>query len=78
VNLKNKFEKVGMFLTPKNKRQTHHVYHAIHHNFTTQKTLLRTTFCKTTLKNISKSRASPPTTTPAFFPQIKQDFFSSN
>jgi len=39
-----------MFLTPRNKRQTHHVYHAIHHNFTTQKPPLRATFCKTTLK----------------------------
>jgi hypothetical protein len=67
VNPKNKFEKVGMFLTLKNKRQTHHVYHAIHHNFTTQKPLLRTTFCKTTLKNISKSSAFPLATTPGIF-----------
>jgi hypothetical protein len=69
VNLKNKFEKVGIFLTPRNKRQTHHVYHAIHHNFTTQKPPLRATFCKTTLKSISKSGAFPRVTTPTFFPE---------
>jgi hypothetical protein len=69
VTLKNKFEKVGKISAPKNKRQTHHVYHAIHHNFTTQKPPLRTTFCKTTLKNISESRAFPLATTPAFFPE---------
>jgi hypothetical protein len=46
---------------------THHVYHATHHNFTTQKPPLCTAFCKTTLKNINKSSAFPPATTPAFF-----------
>jgi hypothetical protein len=63
------FEKLACFSVPQNTRLTHRDNDAIHHNFTTQTPPLRTAFCKTTLKNITESRAFPPATTPAFFPE---------
>jgi hypothetical protein len=58
-----------MFFSAAKHHLTHRDNDAIHHNFTTQTPPLRTAFCKTTLKNITESRAFPPATTPAFFPE---------
>jgi hypothetical protein len=57
---------LSYFPSPKNTHPTVHVYHTIHHNFTTKNHPLHTAFPKTPLKNTSKSAKIPATTTPNF------------
>jgi hypothetical protein len=63
------FRKLACFSAPENDHPTHHIYPAIHHNFTTKTPRLRTTFLKTTLKNGRKSAVFSPATTPNIFPK---------
>jgi hypothetical protein len=55
-NPQNNFGEVGIFFALGNGRQSDHVYHAIHHNFTTKTPPLPTTFPKTTLKKHQQAR----------------------
>jgi hypothetical protein len=51
---------------------SHHVYHAIHHNLTTNYQPKNVTFFKTPLKNTCKNVQNPPSTTHIFFLECKQ------
>jgi hypothetical protein len=58
---------LSYFPSPEYSHPAVHVYHTIHHNFTTKNHPLHTTFPKTPLKNTSKNAKSPTATTPSFF-----------
>jgi hypothetical protein len=65
--IKNISEKVGKFLALEIDHKSDRIHHAIHHNFTTKRPPLRTTFFKTTLKNTSKTAAFPRLAMPDIF-----------
>jgi hypothetical protein len=77
--IKNISEKVGKFLAFEIDHKSDRIHHAIHHNFTTKRPPLRTTFSKTTLENTSKTAVFPRPATPSiFFPKTTQDFLKNS
>jgi len=64
-----------MFLAPENGHPAHHVYHAIHHNFTTKTPSLHTGFPKTTLKNTSKTALYAPRHHTQIFSEVQTGNF---
>jgi hypothetical protein len=76
--IKNISEKVGKFLAFEIDHKSDRIHHAIHHNFTTKRPPLRTTFSKTTLENTSKTAIFPRPATPVFFLKTTQDFLKNS
>jgi hypothetical protein len=57
----NDFQKLACFSAAKSGQQTHHVYHAIHHNFTTKTPPRNITFSQDHPLKHQQSRPIPPT-----------------
>jgi hypothetical protein len=67
---KNKVQKSGMFLALEIRAFSHHVYHAFHHDFTSELPSKNTHFFKTPLKNACKNSKTAPPGPQIFFLQI--------
>jgi hypothetical protein len=67
LSSKKYFKKLACFSAPENDHPSHHLYRAIHHNFTTKTPPLRTAFSKTTLKTPANQRFRSPAATANFF-----------
>jgi hypothetical protein len=71
---KKYFKKLACFSAPGNTHPKHHVYHAIHHNFTTKTPPAAHRVSKTTLKNTSKLGFYSPATAPSIFSENQTKF----
>jgi hypothetical protein len=66
-NKRNNFEKVGNFSAPKNDRASDHIYHAVHHNFTTKTPSQNAHFSQNHPQKHEQGRTFPRVATPGIF-----------